>query len=69
MSGTANSYHDFSQFRLRRNAFASSPSARNPKVFSACGIECSFASTSTVLSCSSRRDSAGESANQFPPNV
>ena len=33
------------------------------------GIECSFASTSTVSSCSSRCDSAGESANQLPPNV
>ena len=44
-------------------------SARNPNVASAWGIECSFASTSTVESCSSRWRSTGASANQFPPKV
>ena len=69
MSGTANSYQDFSQSRLRRNALRSDPSARKPNVVSASGIECSFASTSTVLSCSFALRSAGESANQLPPKV
>jgi len=53
MSGTANSYQDFSQLRLRRSAFESDPSSRNPKVFSGSGIECSLAITSTGRSCSS----------------
>ena len=57
MSGTANSYQSLSQPKWRRSGLSpgGSISARKPKVFSASGIECSFASTSTVESCSSRR--------------
>ena len=71
MSGTANSYQSLSQPKWRRSGVSpgGSTSERKPKVFSASGIECSFASTSTVESCSSRRFSAGASANQLSPNV
>ena len=47
---TAKSYQDFSQFRLRRNAFGSDPSERKPKVFSGSGSRRSVAITATVLS-------------------
>ena len=70
MSGTAKSYQDRTQLKCRRSAVSPArSSARKPNVFSALGIECSFASTSTVASCSSRWRSAGASANQLLPKV
>ena len=71
MSGTANSYQSLSQPKCRRSGLGpgGSISERKPNVFSASGIECSFANTSTVESCSSRCRSAGASANQLSPNV
>ena len=57
MSGTANSYQSFSQPKCRRSGVSPGGSISDEEAegrASASGIECSFASTSTVASCSSR---------------